>query len=87
MWSEQGLGDTIQFVRYVPRVKALGATVVVECPALLTKPSSATLPGDRRAGDRKEESRLAYDCQIPMMSLPGALRDEPRTRSPGTART
>jgi tetratricopeptide (TPR) repeat protein len=33
--AEQGLGDTIQFVRYAQRVKALGGTVVLECQALL----------------------------------------------------
>ena len=34
--AEQGLGDTIQFIRYAALVKERGATVVVECqPALL----------------------------------------------------
>jgi hypothetical protein len=31
--AEQGFGDTLQFVRYVPRVAALGATVLLEVPA------------------------------------------------------
>ena len=30
--AEQGLGDTIKFIRFVPKVKALGATVVFRCP-------------------------------------------------------
>lgn len=29
--AEHGLGDAIQFIRYAPLVKALGATVIVEC--------------------------------------------------------
>jgi Flp pilus assembly protein TadD len=34
--AEQGLGDTIQFVRYLPRVKQRGGTVLLECqPALM----------------------------------------------------
>src|SRR5262249_28152074 len=36
VYAEQGLGDTIQFLRYLPMVKARGGTVVFECqPALL----------------------------------------------------
>ena len=34
---EQGLGDTIQFIRYAALVKALGATVVVKCQKALLK--------------------------------------------------
>ncbi len=35
--GEQGFGDTLQFVRYVPMVAALGATVVLECQPGLAK--------------------------------------------------
>jgi tetratricopeptide (TPR) repeat protein len=35
--AEQGFGDTIQFVRYAPLVAALGATVVLEVPGVLTR--------------------------------------------------
>ncbi|MBM3801935.1 MAG: glycosyltransferase family 9 protein [Acidimicrobiia bacterium] len=34
--AEQGLGDTIQFIRYVPMAKARGGAIVVECQAPLT---------------------------------------------------
>jgi Flp pilus assembly protein TadD len=33
--SEQGLGDTLQFIRYAALVKERGATVVATCPMLL----------------------------------------------------
>lgn len=31
LYAEQGLGDSIQFIRYVPMIKELGGHVVVEC--------------------------------------------------------
>ena len=33
--AEQGLGDTIQFIRYAPLVKQRGGTVLFECPPAL----------------------------------------------------
>ena len=38
VWPEQGFGDEIQFVRYVPRLKALGAvSVTLVCKAALKR--------------------------------------------------
>uniref|UniRef100_A0ACD5GTH0 Tetratricopeptide repeat protein n=1 Tax=Desertifilum tharense IPPAS B-1220 TaxID=1781255 RepID=A0ACD5GTH0_9CYAN len=31
LFAEQGLGDTLQFIRYAPRVKAQGGQVILEC--------------------------------------------------------
>ncbi len=36
IYVEQGLGDTIQFVRYAPLVKERVGTVILECQAALT---------------------------------------------------
>jgi tetratricopeptide (TPR) repeat protein len=37
LFAEQGFGDTIQFIRYVPTVAAFGGQVIVECqPALMS---------------------------------------------------
>jgi Flp pilus assembly protein TadD len=66
--AEQGFGDALHFVRYVPMVAACGATVVLECQSELVRLFSgipgvaavvaygAVLPG--------------FDTHIPMMSLP-----------------
>ena len=65
--AEQGLGDTIQFVRYLPLLTKRGAKVVMECPASLA-PLVAEMPGAISAvphGRRPE-----YDVWIDQMSLP-----------------
>ena len=60
--AEQGLGDTIQFVRYAPLVKRLGGTVVLECQKPLV-PLLATCPGvDRLVGSRRRASGICHPC-------------------------
>jgi len=68
LYAEQGLGDTLQFVRYVPLVKQRGGTVVVECQAALV-PLLSRCPGIDRvvaAG----EPLPPIDVQAPLLSLP-----------------
>lgn len=69
--AEQGLGDTIQFCRYAPRVAALGARVVLEVqPALV--PLLDQIEGvDKLIG--RGEKLPAYDCHCPLLSLPLAF--------------
>ncbi len=71
VYAEQGLGDTIQFARYLPIVQRRGGKVVFECPApligLFTEmagvdqivPAGGTLP--------------TFHENVPLMSLPGLL--------------
>ena len=77
--AEQGLGDTIQFVRYAALVKHHGGTVIVECPRPLL-PLLATCAGIDRLLARGDELP-AFDIQAPLLSLPGifhtTLRDIP----------
>lgn len=69
--AEQGLGDTIQFCRYVPMVEALGARVILEVqPALTTL--MAALPGTRTAIAHGGQLP-AFDLHCPLMSLPLAF--------------
>ncbi|MTJ82605.1 MAG: tetratricopeptide repeat protein [Telmatospirillum sp.] len=44
LWSEQGLGDDIQFARFAAPIAALGARVLLEAPAPLAR-LFATVPG------------------------------------------
>ncbi len=77
--AEQGLGDTIQFVRYVALVKQRGGVVVVECPRPLMS-LLRSCAGIDQLVERGEELP-AFDLQAPLLSLPGifhtALGDIP----------
>ncbi|MEA5114684.1 MAG: tetratricopeptide repeat-containing glycosyltransferase family protein [Geobacteraceae bacterium] len=66
--SEQGFGDTFQFVRYIPLVSARGGTVVLECP-LAQKTLLAGVPGVSEVVARGEKLP-AFDVHLPIMSLP-----------------
>lgn len=69
--AEQGLGDTLQLIRYAPRIKRQGATVVLECQKPLVRLLS------RCAGIDQLLERGAplpdFDVHSPLMSLPGLL--------------
>jgi len=71
--SEQGFGDTLQFLRYVPQAIALGARVVLDVPAPL-RDLAATLPGlDHPPGHHLIVTGQALpevDLEAPLMSLP-----------------
>ena len=69
--GEQGLGDVLQFCRYVPRVAALGATVILE-----VYPGLDRLLGRLEGVDRvvvRGQPLPHCDFQTPLMSLPLAL--------------
>jgi tetratricopeptide (TPR) repeat protein len=72
--AERGLGDTLQFIRYAPLVKARGVTVVVECqPELL--PLLASVAGiDQLVGSGSPLP--SFDIQAPLLSLPGILHTQ-----------
>jgi len=68
VWTEQGFGDTLQFVRYLPQVKALGGQVLLQTyPSLLgllrTCEGSDTLLAE---GDPLPD----FDLQVPLLDLP-----------------
>jgi len=66
--AEQGIGDTIQFVRYAAEIKRLGATVLLACARPLFSLLS-TCPGiDRLIG--QGDIVPPFDTHAPLLSLP-----------------
>ena len=75
--AEQGMGDTLQFVRYVPLVRARGGKVVLEVQPRLHRLLAQT-PGAEEmicCGETHRE----VDWQCPLLSLPLALGTELNT--------
>ena len=72
LFAEQGLGDTLQFIRYVPFVRRLGARVLVQCQGPLLR-LLATCWGINRLV-REGDSLPPFDVQIPLLSLPRIFR-------------
>jgi tetratricopeptide (TPR) repeat protein len=73
--AEQGLGDTIQFARYVPLLAASGAKIVLEVQSELVTLMRG-LPGGATILARGEPSP-PFEVHCPLGSLPLALRTQP----------
>jgi len=72
IYAEQGIGDTIQFARYLPLLRARGARVVLQAQTPL-------LPLLRPLADRvidRNEVLPEFDLHCPLMSLPLAFGTE-----------
>ena len=73
LWCEQGVGDTLQFVRYASLLKQRKATVWQECPAHLV-PLLSTCASIDRVFAEGTPVPLEFDCHAPLMSLPFGCR-------------
>ncbi len=65
---EQGYGDAIQFVRYLPMVRARGWRVALECPSALAHLFRGSALADTVIAF--DAPRPTFDCWLPIMSLP-----------------
>ncbi|HKI35792.1 MAG TPA: DUF6165 family protein [Gemmataceae bacterium] len=68
LYGEQGLGNTLHFVRYAPLVKARGGRVIVQCQNALLRLLSRTPGIDGLVG--WGATPPPFDLWIPLMSLP-----------------
>jgi Flp pilus assembly protein TadD len=70
--AEQGLGDTIQFVRYAPLIKGLGAKLLFECQPPLVRLLANGVGIDQLIPRGNE---LPYfDFHTPLLSVPRVLK-------------
>jgi tetratricopeptide (TPR) repeat protein len=71
LYAEQGLGDTLQFIRYASLVKTTGPTIIVEC-----QPPLQRLLAGSRGIDRlitRGTPFPTFDVHAPLLSLPAIL--------------
>lgn len=71
VYAEQGLGDTIQFLRYARMVVAAGARVLLEVQGPL-KRLAQSIP-DIAGVYSRDEMTPPFDVAVPMMDLPWAF--------------
>jgi len=71
LYSEQGLGDVLQFVRYAPLVAARGGKVIVSCQPELHR-LLKSMPEISELHDWKQ-APMRFDSHCPLMSLPGVF--------------
>jgi Tfp pilus assembly protein PilF len=70
LYAEQGLGDTLQFIRYLELAKARVGQVLVEVPAPLHRLLTRSL-GHLATFIKQGQSLPPFDVQLPLLSLHG----------------
>ncbi len=73
--AEQGLGDTLQFIRYVPMVAARGAKVILEVPCELHR-LIENAPGIAAQIVTRGSQLPDFEWHSPLMSLPLVFRTD-----------
>lgn len=66
--AEQGMGDTLQFIRYLPMVAACGGRIVLEVQPRLHRLLARTSEAEKVI--RSGEALPQFDWQCPLLSLP-----------------
>jgi len=71
LWTEQGLGDNLMMLRYLPLLKEKGAgKILMSCQPALTRIMQNIPAVDRVIGNGTPLPLDDFDCHCPMMSLP-----------------
>lgn len=77
LFAEQGLGDTLQFVRFASFVAARGGRIILECQPKVVN-LMACISGIAQIVT-PDDPLPPCDCSAPLMSLPGILGITPET--------
>ncbi len=80
LWAEQGLGDTLQFVRYLPIVAERVGRILLRVPASLLgllAGMAAQMPAITVLA--QDEALPLHELHCPLMSLPLALGSTPQS--------
>ncbi|HEV2332734.1 MAG TPA: tetratricopeptide repeat protein [Gammaproteobacteria bacterium] len=74
IYAEQGIGDMLQFVRFLPEVKARGGRVILEVQQGLS-PLLEGLAGADLIFERQNDGKIAhpFDRYVALLSLPALL--------------
>ncbi len=75
--AEQGLGDMMQFVRYVPSVKEKGGVVIIAAPSSVIGLLATCSGIDQTVTDG--QTMPTFDVHAPLLSLPGLLKTDVAT--------
>lgn len=70
--QEQGLGDTLMFLRYLPRLAALGYRLTFEAPRELGR-WLKSLESDQLTVIQRGDAIPAHDAHLPLLSVPPFL--------------
>ncbi|MCP1257808.1 glycosyltransferase family 9 protein [Acetobacter lambici] len=70
LFQDQGLGDTLQFIRYLPMVQARGALVTVVVPTGLVRLLTLSFPQAQVVAEKDFAPQDGYDLGLPIPDLP-----------------
>jgi len=80
VWREQGFGDYLFMCRYLPHLKQLGATIILQCQPSLVDLSKTFPEADEVVAFGEEYDD--FDLHCPIMSLPYTLKIHKETDIP-----
>jgi tetratricopeptide (TPR) repeat protein len=70
VYAEQGLGDAIQFIRYLPMLKEKGCYIIFECMKELHNMLPSGYYDEIIERNTDEVPDIKYDYEVPLLSLP-----------------